>query len=90
MSQLGFDPRTVDTMEVWEAASILRRYEDTGDDADGAGTSTGPRPGERDLIAERMAHAAGTGPKPEPDPPRPDPPGVSSLDRVNTGHSVSD
>lgn len=73
-------------MEVWEAASILRRYEDTDDE----GTLPGASTGERDLIAERLAYAEGRGPKPSPDPPRPLAPEVANLGRVNIGASVSE
>jgi len=79
---LGFDPRTIDTMEVVEVASILRRYEDTGDEDD---SGPGPRTGERDLIAERMAHARGEGPAPLPGTPRPDPEGASNLGFMDLG-----
>jgi len=86
MAPLGFDPRTIDAMEVWEAASILRRYEDEDEEAG---------PPERDLVAERMAYAEavaafqrGEGPEPEPpqpDPPRPDAGLPSSLGVVDLG-----
>lgn len=60
-------------MELWEIGAILGVHHPDEDGPSSNGS------GERDLIAERIAYAAGTGPKPEPDPSPPLSPEVSNL-----------
>lgn len=60
MAPHGFTPRDVDGMEVWEAASVLGMHRPAAASATGSGQG-------RDLVAERLAFAAGRGPQPKPD-----------------------
>lgn len=64
---LSISPADLDRCEAWQVAALLglHRPEET---ADGTGR---PVRSNRDLIAERMRHARGEGPKPEPDAPHP-------------------
>jgi hypothetical protein len=65
-AQIGISPLDVDAMEVWQIASALGigiAERPTGDDSGRVPSR------KRDLIAERMAHASGNGPRPEPDAP---------------------
>jgi hypothetical protein len=60
-------PAEVDGCEVWQVAAALGAHEDHP--AEPEGGHGRPVRSRRDFIAERMAHAAGRGPKPEADPP---------------------
>ena len=73
--QRGIPPEVVDRTEVWKVAAMLgldyerHPVEEDRPRSDGrAGVVSRPR---RNLVAERMRHAQGLGPKPEPDEPDP-------------------
>ena len=64
LARIGINPREADEMELWEIGSILLP------DAEES-TSRGSMPDDfkqssRELLAARLRHAQGQGPKPEP------------------------
>lgn len=68
-ARLGFSPLEIDEMEMWQiAAAFGTDYERD----DGEGNGSGGVSSNRDVLAERMAHARGEGPKPEAEQPRGD------------------
>lgn len=70
-AKLGFSPLDVDEMELWQLAAAFGtdydRPEDDGEQSNGSGVRSN-----RDVLAERMAHFKGEGPKPEAEKPRGD------------------
>lgn len=61
LGRAGFAPQVVDEMEAWQAAAVLG----IGVSDHATGVDKDQVRSERDLIAERVAHAAGHGPRPE-------------------------
>ncbi len=65
-SERGFTPTQVRAMLVWEAAAVLGSDVNRSVEKD-APDGTDVAPSSRNLIAERLAHKRGQGPKPVPD-----------------------
>jgi hypothetical protein len=61
---MGFSPLEIDEMELWQIAAAFGsdydRPEYDGEQSNGSGVRSN-----RDVLAERMAHFKGEGPKPE-------------------------
>lgn len=65
-TMFGWPPRVVDTLEIWEIAELLGG--DTTDPSTGTDMPAAAPPpalSGRALLAARVAHAKGKGPKPE-------------------------
>lgn len=71
--QCSLEPLLIDEMELWQLGAT---FEPTEEELKQAAKNNGGQPlhsrGRRNLVAERIAHAEGQGPKPEPDPPSKD------------------
>lgn len=83
-AQLGFSPLDIDEMELWQlAAAFGSDYERPEKDDGGQGRPNQPvsSKNKRDLLAERVAHHKGDGPKPEADKAKPD---ADVLNLMNT------
>ena len=63
-AKIGFSPLEIDEMELWQIAAAFgsdyERPEHDGEQNSGSGVRSN-----RDVLAERMAHFKGEGPKPE-------------------------
>jgi len=79
--QMGISPREVDELELWQIGLLMTETEQektTQSKARGRSSSSKSGKGrpknvsggnrKRNLVAERLAHERGEGPKPEPDP----------------------
>ena len=69
-TKAGFSPLEIDEMEVWQvAAAFSADYDRPEQKDDGPNNSSRPvsSNNKRDLLAERVAHSKGSGPKPEAD-----------------------
>ncbi len=70
-AHLNMTPRDVDGLEMWEFAAALGEHRPV--DKTGSARA-GRAKGDRDIVAERIAHAQGKAPRPEPErPPAIDP-----------------